>query len=366
MASFTIEKRKTSKGIIRFRCTVRVKKGNDVVYRESRTFGKRSDAKEWGTLLVSKLDTHGLPGRTEKPTIRELILLYLNDSLTAEKIGRSKQYGLNMLVDTELAKIRADKLTVSDLVAYCKDRKSSGVKPQTIGGDISYLRSVFKSARPIFNIDVDDSVIRDAYYTLYQLNLIAKSERRSRRPIGDELDRIRAELLNRQEHRAAHIPYLDILEFSILSCMRIGEICKILWEDVDDKSKAVKVRDRKDPRKKEGNHMWVPLLGQAWEILQRQPKTSACIFPYNSKSVSAGFQRARSKLGIHDLKYHDLRREGASRLFEQGFSIEEVAQVTGHRNLNTLWLIYTELYPNRVHEKFNLLQRQKGMSVGKD
>ena len=104
--------------------------------------------------------------------------------------------------------------------------------------------------------------------------------------------------------------------------------------------------------------MWVPLLGEAWEILNRQPKTCDRIFPYNSKSVSAGFQRVRSSLGIKDLRYHDLRREGASRLFEQGFSIEEVAQVTGHRNLNTLWQIYTELFPNRVHEKFNLLKRQ--------
>lgn len=140
--------------------------------------------------------------------------------------------------------------------------------------------------------------------------------------------------------------------------MRIGEVCKILWEDVDEGTRAVKVRDRKDPRKKEGNHMWVPLLGEAWEILNRQPKTCDRIFPYNSKSVSAGFQRVRSSLGIKDLRYHDLRREGASRLFEQGFSIEEVAQVTGHRNLNTLWQIYTELFPNRVHEKFNLLKRQ--------
>ncbi|UIP27671.1 site-specific integrase [Photobacterium sp. TLY01] len=362
MASFTIEKRKTSKGALRYRCVVRVKKGNDVVYRESRTFGKKADAKEWGTMLVSKLEAHGIPGRTDHPTIREVILLYLNEPLTSEKIGRSKRYGLNMLVDTDLAKIRADKLTVADLVSHCKDRKASGAKPQTIAGDISYLRSVFKSAKPVFNIDIDDTIIQESYYTLYQHSLIAKSERRSRRPRSFELDQIRTELKKRQNHKAAHIPFLDILDFSILSCMRIGEVCKILWDDVDEQSKAVKVRDRKDPRKKEGNHMWVPLLGEAWDILQRQPKTDTRIFPYNSKSVSAGFQRIRSKLGIEDLRYHDLRREGASRLFEQGFSIEEVAQVTGHRNLNTLWQIYTELFPNRVHEKFNLLQRQRGMN----
>jgi hypothetical protein len=47
-------------------------------------------------------------------------------------------------------------------------------------------------------------------------------------------------------------------------------------------------------------------------------------------------QRERNKLGVEDLRYHDLRRKGASHLFEKGYSIEEVAQVTGHINLNIL------------------------------
>lgn len=111
------------------------------------------------------------------------------------------------------------------------------------------------------------------------------------------------------------------------------------------------VRDRKDPRKKEGNHMIVPLLGESFEIALKQPNKGELIFPYNSRSVSAGFQRVRNELGIEDLRYHDLRREGASRLFEKGYSIEEVAQVTGHRNLNILWQVYTQLYPKNLHSK---------------
>ncbi|EJL3952049.1 site-specific integrase, partial [Vibrio parahaemolyticus] len=110
MASFTLEKRKTSKGVLRYRCVVRLKKGNEVVYRESRTFGKKADAKVWGTALVSKLETHGLPGKSPEVTLRELIIMYLNEPHIAKGIGRSKRYGLNMLVDTELAKIQANKL----------------------------------------------------------------------------------------------------------------------------------------------------------------------------------------------------------------------------------------------------------------
>lgn len=51
MASFTLEKRKTSKGVLRYRCVVRLKKGNEVVYRESRTFGKKPTQKHGGQRL---------------------------------------------------------------------------------------------------------------------------------------------------------------------------------------------------------------------------------------------------------------------------------------------------------------------------
>ena len=73
------------------------------------------------------------------------------------------------------------------------------------------------------------------------------------------------------------------------------------------------------------------------------------------------YRRVRDELGIEDLRYHDLRREGASRLFEAGFSIEEVAQVTGHRSLNILWQVYTELFPKTLHDKFDKLQKEKAI-----
>ncbi|WP_318454839.1 site-specific integrase [Photobacterium leiognathi] len=184
------------------------------------------------------------------------------------------------------------------------------------------------------------------------MKLVAKSNRRNRRPSSEELKQLEHALRQQQNKPRTTIPYADLLEFSILSCMRVSEVCSILWSDIDDTTKSVLVRDRKDPREKIGNHQMVPLLGNAWDIVQAQPHTDSRIFPYNPKSISTGFQRVRNKLGIVDLRYHDMRREGASRLFEMGFSIEEVAQVTGHKDLKVLWQVYTELNPGRLHQRF--------------
>lgn len=357
MAYYSIEKRQRADGSYRYRCTVGIKEKGKYIYRENRTFTKQAHAKTWGTRRVLELEQHGIPNPDDVAnlSVRDLLFKYINDPNLGGKAGRTKRYVLNMLFDSELSALPLSELSVNHIVEHCRARSAAGAAPSTINHDVSYLSSVLRSAKPVYGIEYTACPSHEARPLLLQMGLIGKSQRRSRRPQNDELTRLKEGLKARSEHREGKIPFVDILDFSILSCMRIGEVCKILWSDVDEKSSSVMVRDRKDPRKKTGNHMSVPLLGNAWVILQRQPRTDERVFPYNSRSVTAGFQRVRNALDIEDLRYHDLRREGASRLFEAGFSIEEVAQVTGHRSLNVLWQVYTELYPQSLHEKFKKL-----------
>ena len=46
--------------------------------------------------------------------------------------------------------------------------------------------------------------------------------------------------------------------------------------------------------------MIAQLLGESFRIATKQPKTSELIFPYNSRSVTAGYQRIRNDLCIED------------------------------------------------------------------
>lgn len=50
-----------------------------------------------------------------------------------------------------------------------------------------------------------------------------------------------------------------------------------------------------------------------------------------------------------DLRFHDLRDEATSRLFERGYQIHEVAQFTLHESWNELKR-YTHLRPENVRE----------------
>ncbi|MDB0034770.1 site-specific integrase [bacterium] len=355
MASFTIQKRPKANGELSFRCLIRIKKSDVIVHSESKTFSKKEVARTWALARVNELQSSDVLNLKKTVSIGALLNLYFEDHDLWNKTGRTKRYVINMLMDCDISKVKSDTLKTSDLIAHCKNRRSAGAGPATIYHDIAYLRSVMKKALPVWDITANYQIFEDAVPVLIEMDLIGKSQKRTRRPTENELDKLREGLQVRMDYRpnrVNRIPFLDILDFSILTCMRIGEVCKLRWEDLNEDHKTILVRDRKDPRKKAGNHMIVPLLAGSFDIVKRQSRDNDLIFPYNCSSVTAGFQRVRNELGIEDLRYHDLRREGASRLFEKGYSIEEVAQVTGHRNLNILWQVYTQLFPHKLHDKF--------------
>lgn len=84
-------------------------------------------------------------------------------------------------------------------------------------------------------------------------------------------------------------------------------------------------------------------------LVTAQPQTNQYIFPYDPRSVGAAFTRACRLLGIQDLRFHDLRHEATSRLFEPGYQIHEVAQFTLHDSWNELKR-YTNLKPENLRD----------------
>jgi len=355
MASYNIEKRTLVSGDYRYKCIVREKSKGKIIHNQSKTFRKKVLAESWGKKQVNALEEASITEFKKVVTLGALLNMFFEDADLWNATGRTKRYVIKMLMDCDISLVLSNELKTSDLIEHCKNRRSAGAGPATIYHDIAYLRSVMKKSSPVWDIESNHKVFEDAVPILIEMKLIGKSQKRTRRPTEDELSKLKIGLQERMDsvtNEKKRIPFLDILDFSILTCMRIGEVCSLKWEDLNVNHKTIVVRDRKDPRKKEGNHLIVPLLGGSFDVVMKQNKEGELVFPYNSRSVTAGFQRVRNSLGIEDLRYHDLRREGASRLFEKGYSIEEVAQVTGHRNLNILWQVYTQLFPHKLHDKF--------------
>jgi len=361
MPTINIEKRKLKNGFS-FRARVRVTKFGKIIDKAEKTFSSREAAQKWANKtskdLVRKHEEirdgiYSEQSDTEKLkeiTVGELIVEYLKNPLTSNELGRTKRYVLESLLNYDISQVIVSKLSPNDLIQHCQFRLNDETKPtpQTVYHDITYLHSVVKRARQVFKVNANLSYHEEAVPELVSMKLIGRSGKRNRRPTREELKLLEEGLIEREKSRSSKIPYSDILQFSILSAMRVGEITNLQWSDVDHENKTIIVRDRKDPRRKENNNWEVPLLGDAYSILLKQKKRVVAtdpnlIFPYNPKSISAGWQRVRNKLGIKDLRYHDLRREAASRLAEKGYDIRTVAKITGHKNLNILYDVYSTM-----------------------
>ena len=111
---------------------------------------------------------------------------------------------------------------------------------------------------------------------------------------------------------------------------------RITWKGLDADHSRVFITDMKHPGDKIGNDVWCDLPEPALKIALSMPKTKDRAFPYHSDTISAAFTRACKFLGIEDLRFHDLRHEGVTRLFETGLSIPQVAAVSGHRSWSSL------------------------------
>lgn len=69
----------------------------------------------------------------------------------------------------------------------------------------------------------------------------------------------------------------------------------------------------------------VPLSGAALEVLMSTSREGDLVFNIRPDSVSQAFGRACKRAGIEGLRFHDLRHEATSRLFEKGLNTMEVA-----------------------------------------
>jgi integrase len=194
---------------------------------------------------------------------------------------------------------------------------------------------------------VRPEIVKEAREACAELRLTGKARKRARRPSPAELTQLRDHFARRDKR--SQIPMLAVMEFALNSARRESEICRLGWRDNDPRGRTGMVRDAKHPTKKEGNHRRFKYTPEAWAVVLGQPKTSEFIFPYDPKSVGAAFTRACSFLGIKDLRFHDLRHEATSRLFERGYQIHEVAQFTLHDSWNELKR-YANLRPEDLRD----------------
>ncbi|MGS1076634.1 site-specific integrase [Pseudoxanthomonas beigongshangi] len=318
----------------KWRALVRVK-GHPTA---SRTFNGKRSAEEWARTTEDALRSG--KGLKEEMTLAQLIDRYSREMARFKPLTATKRGNLKRWEET-LGSRTLTSLTGQDVLDHVAKRKISAA---TMAMELGFLAEVLAAGRSLWNLTIPD-IVAAVRPTLRRAKKIGKPQERDRRPTKKEMETLEGFF----RHNFGKIPMRDIIPFAVETAMRMGEIVSLRWEDYQPGNKPmILIRDRKDPNEKDGNDQWVPLLGDAAKIIERQEREGALIFPYKADSVGAAFRRACIRLQINDLHFHDLRHEGTSRLFERGYQIHEVALVTGHRDWKSLKR-YTQLSPASLH-----------------
>lgn len=314
-----------------------------------KTFRTKTQAEAWARQIEVDIDAGKAPAPSAVVGRTLLLSAVIDEYRDLRARSRpisdsSNEHYMLRHLSAGLGERDSARLTPQDLVGYCTMRSEEGAGPYTCNMEMSKLGTALRYGAMALRVTLPD-VVGAARPLLSHLGLIGGGGKRERRPTEDELQAVVAHL-DSQYGRL----YADVTRFAVATAMRRGEICRLQRADVDKVKRLVLVRDRKDPRRKAGNDQLVPLLGDAWAIVTRQPEVAdePRIFPAHEQTLSKYFKAACDALGIPDLHFHDLRHEGTSRLFEDGYQIQQVALVTGHKDWRHLRR-YTNLKPEDLH-----------------
>ena len=122
-----------------------------------------------------------------------------------------------------------------------------------------------------------------------------------------------------------------VIVLALESAMRRSEILSLKWDDVDFKRRLITVENTKN-----GYPRIIPMTDKSHNILKNLKVINEYVFPLTTNSLRLMYQRLCKKLSLK-IRFHDLKHEAISILFEKGNTIPEIAAVSGHRTFSKLF-----------------------------
>ncbi len=271
---------------------------------------------------------------SERTTIADLLDRYIKEVVpqkrSAVQIRSTAQH-----IRTHLGAYSVAVLQPKDVASYRAERLSA-VQPDTVRKELGLLRAMLNVATKEWGLHLPYG------NPVEQITLPLAGRQRERRLLSGEEARILAAC------RDYGGPLESLVILALETAMRRGELAAMRWEHVDGRVLRV-------PETKTGEPRRVPLSSRARAVLDALPRRlDGYVWGIRADSITQAFDRAvkraradyEAECGtngekpdprmLRGLRFHDLRHEGTSRLFERGLNPMEAAAITGHKTLQML------------------------------
>lgn len=231
-------------------------------------------------------------------TLDEALTRYAAEITPSKKGARQERNRIAAWRRDPLAGRDLADITTADLAAWRNAR--AHLAPSTVRNALTILSQVYGVAAGEWGLDGLRNPVR-------ALRLPRQRPARDRRPEPGELERVAAA-------DPALAPWITL---AVETAMRQSELCAVVRARTP--GPVARLHDSKNGRPRA-----VPLSTRARVAL-------AAVVPLNPSQLEHRWRRACRRAGVTGLRWHDLRHEAVSRLFERGLTAEEVMQVSGHR-----------------------------------
>lgn len=203
-------------------------------------------------------------------------------------------------------------------------RHGKKIQPSTVNNDINCLKDIYSFAEKERGYELKNDVegLRD----------LIKDNRRDRVITREEQRKL-------LKHSPEHLR--NIIYFNLYLPMRIGEIIKLKWEDINFEQKYLKIRAENN---KSNKALTLNLDDDLIAFLRKikEINDNEYVFlnsrgnPYKSTdSMKNCFINVKKKAGIKDLWLHDLRRCGATELSKNNVPTPIISKIMGHSSTET-------------------------------
>jgi integrase len=281
-----------------------------------KSFSLLKDAQTWAKNTELRLERGEALGR-ETVLLSTLLQRYLTSVSPLKKGHKQEVSRIDAWLKHPLASRDAASIKPAEVALYRDQRIKAGKANASIRIELSLLSAVYKCAKHEWGYALLSN-------PLAEIKRPPPSPGRERRLEEGEFDALLA---------ATGGTVLSLLiQIAVETAMRAGELLSLRWQNINFTKRTALLPDTKN-----GERRVVPLSSRALELLSKVERTGETVFSIQSSyTVSNAFKRATARAGIMGLRFHDLRHEAVSRLFERQFSTMEVASISGHKSLQML------------------------------
>lgn len=290
-------------------------------YNRSQSFHKLNDAKSWARKEEELAEQRRYLGSKYKPcNLAEILVRYLRDVTPHKRSCDTERIVLQTLLKEAWVNEPLLQLNAAAIAEY-RDRRLASVKPATLKRQLNIVKHACATAEREWDWLSPLSLLQ-------RVTLPKNTEHVVKRITADDEHAL---IEAAQQSRTSNLSELLIL--AIETAMRRGELLALEWQDINFERRELLVQ-----RSKNGKSRTIPLTARAQATLAAMK--SDCtkpVFPLSANAVRLAFERVRKRAGLKDVRFHDLRHEAISRLFDRGLTTPEVALLSGHKTVSQLF-----------------------------